>query len=266
MNEFDDVIKLFEEEIAKYIGTKYVVAVSNGTSAIHTALIASDTWADVITTPFTFIATVDPILQIGRKPIFVDIDRKTLCLDPELVQKKLEENNRISTILNVDLFGNTENLLEIRKICDNSAVKFIEDASQAFGAKVKDGRRAGSIGDVGTFSFYASKNLWTFEGGALVTDDPDIDKKARMIRNHGFDENGEKVMEGYNYKMPRLCAFIGLTNLRLHKIAIESELGMLSPKDGYYPKTVYQNKYYKKYACSCPVAEEVALKVRMKIY
>jgi perosamine synthetase len=267
MNEFDNVTEMFEAEIAKYIGCKHVVAVNNGTAAIHTALLASAVQDVVITTPFTFQASIDPIIQVGALPVFCDIDPKTFCLDPKEVIKTVSEDysGYCDALLGVDLFGNTENLPELREVCDDFGLLFIEDASQAFGAS-KDGKKAGSFGDVGTFSFYASKNLSTFEGGALVTDDDDIAERARMIRNHGFNDKGEKVMEGFNYKIPRLCSFIGLTNLRLHKKGIESELGLLSPKNGYYPHVVYDNQYYMDLGVTghCPVAEEIARKVRMK--
>jgi len=268
MNEFDDVTKLFEREICQYIGTKHAIVVNNGTAAIHTALLASSLWnCVIITTPFTFPASVDPIIQAGSYPVFADIDPKTYCLDPKEVIKTVEGeyNGLYDALLFVDLFGNTDNVQDIRDVCDDYGLFMVEDASQAFGASF-DGKKAGSFGDVGTFSFYASKNMWTFEGGAIVTDDDDIAEKARMIRNHGFNDKGEKVMVGFNYKIPRICSFVGLTNLRLHKKGIESEIGLLSPKDGYYPRVVYDNQYYKDFGLTgnCPIAEELARKVRMK--
>ena len=268
MNEFDNVTEMFEAEIAKYIGRKHVIAVNNGTAAIHTALLATSLWNSVIvTTPFTFTATVDPILDVGSYPVFCDIDPKTYCLDPKEVVKTVEGefNGLYDALLTVDLFGNMGNLEETREVCDEYGLFMIEDASQAFGASL-NGKKAGTFGDIATFSFYASKTLWTFEGGAIVTDDDKVAERARMIRNHGFNDKGEKVMVGFNYKIPRPLSFFGLTNLRLHKKGIESEIGLLSPKDGYYPQLVYNHPYYKKFGIEgkCPIAEETARKVRMK--
>jgi perosamine synthetase len=267
LNEFDDITKMFEDEICKYIGSKYAVVVNNGTAAIHTALLASVVQDIVLTTPFTFPASVDPIIQVGALPVFCDIDPKTFCLDPHKVEEMIQGdiNGYCDALLTVDLFGNMDNLTELRELCNEFGLIMIEDASQAFGAS-KNGKRAGTFGDVGTFSFYASKNMWTFEGGAIVTDVDEIAERAIMIRNHGFNDKGEKVMEGFNYKIPRICSFIGLTNLRLHKQGIEAELGKLSPKDGYYPRVVYDHQYYKDFGLvgHCPVAEEIARKVRMK--
>lgn len=261
----DQVVE-FERTVEEFIGVEYAVAVCNGTAALHTALLSCGIGPgdEVVTTPFTFIATTDSILNCGAKPIFADIDPISQCLDVKLVEKVVEENSNIRAILGVDLFGRLNGVTDLSRIAGEYDLLYIEDASQAFGATAKN-RFAGTFGDVGTFSFYASKNLHCFEGGMLVTDCEELAKMAKMIRNHGMDEEGNKVTVGWNYKMSRMLAFIGDTNLRLHKPGILAELGRYSILDGYYPRVVYDNDLYRRLGVtgSCPVAERLATKIRM---
>lgn len=258
-------VELFEDEFRKYVGSGYAAAVCNGTAALHSALLACKMQARwrVITTPFTFPATVNAILYCGGIPVFADIDPDTYCIDAYEVERLAKTDYRIRAVIAVDLFGNTPQLDYLREFCDEERIVLVEDASQALGAKYKD-KMAGTWGDVGTFSFYATKNLWTYEGGMVVTDNELIDRNVRMIRNHGLNEEGQMVALGYNYKMPWNCAFQGWQQLLLHKPAIEAELGRYGPWDGYYPQLVYDHPYYKRKNIfgDCPVAEGVARDVK----
>lgn len=260
MTEVED----FEHEVESLIGCKYARAVNNGTAALKSALKACqiEPGDKIITTPYTFVATCNAILNVGATPVFVDIDPETLCLDADLVWTMLNLYVNAQAILTVDLFGKFADMDRLRASADRHGIPLIEDASQAFGAWYGE-RYAGTIGDVGTFSFYASKNLSTFEGGMVVTDDHSIADYVEMYRNHGFNDYGDMVILGENLKMPRLLALIGSTNLRLHKKGILAEVGNYSWKDGYYPKLVYQHPYYKERGIvgHCPVAEEMAARV-----
>jgi len=262
-------VEAFEAEFRDFVGSKHAVAVSSGSAALHNALLSLDLKPGriVVTTPFTFISTVNAILQCGAHPVFADIDPETYCIDPEDVARKIEGLGdfrlHVQGVLAVHLFGNTCDVDGLLKICRREDLFLVEDCSQALGAQIR-GKQVGTWGDAGTFSFYATKNLWTFEGGMLVTDDDEVAKRARQIRNHGLDDSGRMVRMGYNYKLNWLSAFLGETMLRLHKPAILAELGRYGIKDGYYPHVVYDHPYYRKLGITgaCPVAEATAEKVR----
>lgn len=165
-------VKLFEKEFKKFLDVKHARAVSNGTAALHSALLATGVgYGDkVITTPFTFIATGNAVLMCGATPVFADINPDTCCLNPLEVEKQLRIHHDAKAILAVHLFGNMANVLKLKEIAEDNNLVLVEDSSQALGANF-NGRMAGTFGDAGTFSFYASKNLWTFEGGMVVTND-----------------------------------------------------------------------------------------------
>lgn len=153
----------------------------------------------------------------------------------------------------------------LRQLAELYEVSLIEDCSQALGAKYGK-THVGNFGDFGTFSFYATKNLWTFEGGMIITNRAHLAERARMIINHGCGPGHKYVHDvlGFNYRMPQICALIGLTSLKLHKKAILSELGSYGPEQGYYPLVIYNQPLYKKLGIkgNCPIAERVAKKVR----
>ena len=259
-------VRSLEMEVQSFLDVDNAIGVCNGTAALHTSLLACGIQKgdQVITTPFTFPATANAILMCGATPVFVDISPQTLCLDEKLVRGTLKGED-ISGVLTVDLFGRFSDMEELEALCLDHGIPLVEDASQAFGAKYEN-RFAGTWGDAGTFSFYASKNLWSFEGGMIVTDNDVIAHKAYLIRNHGLDDYGEMIMMGYNYKMPWICAFIADTNLRLHKPGIVAELGRYGLEDGYYPRVVYEHKHYRQLGITgyCPVAEKIAKYVRTR--
>jgi len=257
-------VELFETEFKKYIGTKHADAVCNGTAALHTSLLALDIKPGdkVITTAYTFPATVNAILMCGAVPVFADIEKDRPHIDPESVDKLLSIYEGVVGVLPVHLFGEACNMDRLMEITDGF-VWVLEDSSQAIGAEYK-GKKLGSIGDAGTYSFYASKNLSCYEGGMIATNREDVHMKAQIIRNHGFFK-GEMVQMGYNYKMPWNNAFHGWQFLMLHKPSIEAELGRYGPENGYYPRVVYDHPYYKELGITgdCPRAEKLAEKVRM---
>ena len=252
------IIAEFEEEFKKFTGAKYAVACSSGTSALHTALLALGIGKGdkVITTPFTFISTANAILYCGAEPVFVDIDPETYCLDPFLVEEKI--SSKVKAVLPVHLFGKTCDIEELKFVCNENKIGLVEDCAQAFGIP-----KVGTHGDLGCFSFYKSKNLWTFEGGMITCKTAELDKKCRMIINHGLNADGQHEILGFNYRMNELSALIGLTMLQRHKTAILSEVGSYGVEQGYYPYVIYHQPLYKKLGIkgSCPNAEKIAAKV-----
>lgn len=201
-------VKRFEEEFALYTGTKYAICVNSGTSALHLALLACGVGPgdNVITVPFTFLATAAAIKYVGAKPVFVDIDNVTHNMNTD----KLEEviNDKTKAIIPVHLYGLPANMERINAIARKYKLKVIEDAAQAHGALYRNSK-VGSLGDIGCFSFYPSKNLGAYgEGGAVTTNNPDYANAISMMRNWGLDNQGSQVMDGYNYRMDSIQAAV----------------------------------------------------------
>ena len=206
-----DRVEQFERNFASYIGTKYAVAVNSGTAALHTALLALDIGSgdEVITTPFSFIASANSILFCGAKPVFVDIDGRTFNINARLIEEKITP--RTKAILIVHLYGQPCDMKEIIQLCNKHNLKLVEDTCQAHGAEY-DGTRVGSFG-TGCFSFYATKNMSTAEGGMITTSDPEVAHRARMIRSHGQKERYYHEFLGYNYRMNEVSAVLGISAL-----------------------------------------------------
>jgi perosamine synthetase len=205
-------VEEFEALFASYLGMKYAIATNSGTAALHIAFLASDIGHDdeVITTPFSFIATANAILLCGAKPVFVDIDKDTFCIDPSLIRAKV--TSKTKAVLPVHLYGQPCDMKEIVKICRENNLILIEDACQAHGAEYH-GKKVGSFG-IGCFSFYPTKNMTTGEGGMIVTEDNNIAERARMIKNHGQKEKYAHEVLGYNYRMTDVAAAIGMCQLK----------------------------------------------------
>ncbi|HLD34231.1 MAG TPA: DegT/DnrJ/EryC1/StrS family aminotransferase, partial [Patescibacteria group bacterium] len=167
-------VKALEEEIAQYVGVKYAVGVSSGTDALEVALLALGIGEgdEVITTPFTFIATTEAIANTGAKPVFVDIDPKTYCMDAEQIENKITAKTK--AILPVHLYGHPANLDRIIGIAKEHKLKVVEDCAQSLGAEF-DGKKVGSLGNAGCLSFFPGKNLGCFgDGGMVVTNDEQV--------------------------------------------------------------------------------------------
>jgi dTDP-4-amino-4,6-dideoxygalactose transaminase len=206
-------VRAFEEAFAKYTGTKHAVAMSSGTASLHAAMVATglSPGDEVITTPFSFIASANCIRFCAAKPVFVDIDPGTFNMNPELIGGKITEKTK--AIIPVHLYGNPAKMDDIKRIAKEHGLALVEDAAQAHGAEFS-GRKCGSFGEMGAFSFYPSKNMTTGEGGMITTDSDGTASKLRLIRDHGQQEKYKHVFLAYNYRMTEMAAAIGLVQLR----------------------------------------------------
>jgi dTDP-4-amino-4,6-dideoxygalactose transaminase len=194
-------VAAFEADFAKYCESSAAIGVNSGTSALHLALLAVGVGPgdEVITTPYTFIATASAIDYCGAKPVFVDIDPRTFNIDPSKIEPAITPRTR--AILPVHLYGQCADMQPILEIARRRGLRVIEDACQAHGATYA-GRRAGSLGDAGCFSFYPAKNLGACgEGGAVTTSNPEIEKKVRMLRDWGQSKKYTHELRGYNYRL-----------------------------------------------------------------
>ena len=216
--------KLFEERVAEYLGIKQAVAVTNCTCALHLSLqclgISKDD--EVLVADYTFPATAHAVLYCGAKPVFVDVNPRTYNLDPEKIEEKIGERTR--AIIPVHTFGQPAEMDRIIKLAQEHGLKVIEDAACALGAKYQ-GRYAGTIGDLGCFSFHARKGITTGEGGMIATDDEAYAKKARYLSTFGMTaawdrEKSDKLIipefndMGYNYKMSDITAAVGVAQMK----------------------------------------------------
>jgi dTDP-4-amino-4,6-dideoxygalactose transaminase len=194
----------FEQSFAQYCETKHCIAVNSGTSALHLALLAAGVGPgdEVITVPFTFVATTAAICYTGARPVFVDIDPKTFTMDPSRLEQVLSP--RTKAVLPVHLYGQAANMDPILEFARKHNLITIEDAAQAHGARYK-GRRVGSLGDLGCFSFYPGKNLGAYgEGGGVTTSNDGYTRIIRMLRDWGQEKKYHHVLRGYNYRMEGL--------------------------------------------------------------
>lgn len=194
-------VAAFESSFADYCGAEQGVGVNSGTSALHLALLAAGVGPgdEVITVPFTFMATASAIQYTGARPVFVDIEPQSFTMDPAAVEAAITPRTR--ALLPVHLFGQMADMDPLMAIARRHGLVVIEDAAQAHGALYK-GRRAGSIGDMGCFSFYPGKNLGACgEGGMVVSSQPDAVKRMRMLRDWGAERKYHHVLKGYNYRL-----------------------------------------------------------------
>jgi dTDP-4-amino-4,6-dideoxygalactose transaminase len=203
----------FEGKFADFCGVKNAVCVSSGTAAIFLSLLALDIKPrdEVIVPSFSFIASATPVIHIGAKPVFVDIDARTYTVDPGKVRAVVTK--RTKAIIPVHLYGHPANMDEILEIAEENGLYVIEDACQAHGAEYR-GRRVGGIGHVACFSFYPSKNMTVCgDGGAVVTNDKEVAEKVKMIRDHGRREKYIFDIAGYNLRFNEIQAAIGIKQL-----------------------------------------------------
>ena len=206
-------VEEFQNKFAQYSDAKYGIATSSGTTALHTALVAAgvEQGDEVITTPFTFAATSNSILYSNATPVYADIDPKTFNLNPEKIEEKITDKTK--AIVPVHLYGQPADMDPILEIAEKHDLKVIEDAAQAHGSTYK-GKKIGSIGDLGCFSFYPTKNMTTGEGGMVTTNDEELAEKSSMVRAHGESKRYEQSLLGYNYRMTDIAASIGLVQLK----------------------------------------------------
>ncbi len=197
-----------ENEFALYCNTKYAIGVGSGTEAIQFALLACGVKEgdEVITSPHTFFATAEAVATIGAKPVFIDIDPLTYTLDPEGIEKKV--TGKTKAIIPVHMYGQAADMKPIMEISKKYGIPVIEDACQAHGALYK-GKKAGSLGDAGCFSFYFTKNLGGYgEGGMVTTDNDKIAETIKLYRNHGHRSKYEHAVFGYNGRLDEIQAAI----------------------------------------------------------
>jgi perosamine synthetase len=202
----------FEKEFAKYVKTKYAFAVNTGTAALHLSLLASKVGrgSEVIVPSFTFVATAETVVLTGAKPVFVDIKADTYNIDPQKIMKAVTEKTR--AIMPVDLFGLPADMKPIREIAEKRGLIIVEDAAQAHGAQYAR-KPAGSFADLACWSFYASKNMTTGEGGMITTNSDGYADILPFMRSHGEREEYVSSTIGHNFRMPEMEAAVGLAQL-----------------------------------------------------
>ncbi len=207
-------IERFEKEFANYIGVKYAASVSNGTVAIHVALLALGIGKgdEVIVPTFTYIASVNAIYYAGATPVFVDSLHETWQMDPADVQRKI--TNKTKAILAVHLYGHSCDMNELMKICEQNKLYLIEDCAESIGTSFNN-QLTGTFGHISTFSFFGNKTITTGEGGMVVTNDKHLYEESVHIKGQGLAKDREYFHDiiGYNYRMTNICAAIGLAQL-----------------------------------------------------
>jgi len=231
--------KEFEDQFAKLCGVKYAIAVNSGTSALEIALRALKVknGDEVLVPTNTFTATAATVIFAGAKPKLTDINSKTLCIDAENVQKNLTPKTKAVIVVHIGGLICPE-IDEIREICQEKKIFLIEDAAHAHGSTINQ-RSAGALGDVGCFSFYPTKVITTGEGGMITTNDDEIAKKARILRDQGKESFNSNIIVdlGYNWRMPEISAAIGLTQLKRLPEIIEKRNKIAK----YYDKALKEN-------------------------
>ncbi len=207
-------IDKFENEFAKYIGVKYALTVSNGTAALHLALVSLGikTGDEVIIPDLTFISTANAIAYTGAKPVFADIEKETWCIDYKSIERLI--NSKTKAIIPVHLYGHPANMAEINKIARKYKLLIIEDAAEAHGAEYNK-VKVGGLGICGIFSFYGNKIITTGEGGMITTNNFNFYKKAKLLRDHAMSKKRRywHTEIGYNYRMTNLQGALGLAQL-----------------------------------------------------
>jgi dTDP-4-amino-4,6-dideoxygalactose transaminase len=245
-------VENFEKDFAAYCGASYAMGVNSGTSALHLALLAAQVGPgdEVITTPFTFVATAAAIHYCGARPVYVDIDPASFTIDPSRIEEAITPRTKV--ILPVHLYGQPADMDPILEIARRHRLVVIEDAAQAHGAEYK-GRRVGSIGDLGCFSFYPGKNLGAYgEGGAVTTGNEAYAKTIRMLRDWGQTRKYHHDLQGFNYRLEGMQgAILGVklkhldrwTNARRNNAALYTQhlagADVVAPVEMDYARHVY---------------------------
>lgn len=245
-------VEAFEQEFASYCSAQHGIGVNTGTSALHLALLAAGVGSgdEVITVPFTFVATVAAIHYTGAKTVFVDIDPQTFTIDVKKIESAITK--RTKAIIPVHLYGQPADMDPILDIAKKYNLVVIEDAAQAHGAEYK-GRRVGGLGDMGCFSFYPGKNLGAYgEGGMVVTNNSEFTRTIRMLRDWGAEKKYHHVLKGYNYRLEGIQGAVLRVKLKYLEEWTESRraaatyynqllkgTGVATPKEMAYARHVY---------------------------
>jgi perosamine synthetase len=202
-------VKAFEQRFAAYIGVAEAVAVSSGTAALHAALSALDLGPgdEVVVPALTFFATVTSVIHQGAVPIFADITMDDYCMSAEDFARRVTP--RTKAVVPVHLFGYAADMAAINAVAKEHGIKVVEDCAQSHGTRYR-GTMTGALGDLGAFSFFATKHMTTGEGGMVTTNDSDVATRMRIFRNHGLSGRDDHVTLGYNYRMTEMAAALGL--------------------------------------------------------
>lgn len=224
ISSIGEYIEEFERRFADFIGTKYAVSVSNGTVGLHLALAALGIGPgdEVLVPDLTFVATANAVKYTGATPIFVDIDPKTWCMDPEDLKKKITPNSK--AVIPVHLYGYPANMDEILNIAQKENLYVIEDCAEAHGAEISN-RKVGSFGNCGVFSFYGNKIITTGEGGMITTNDEELFIRLKFLKDHGMSKEKRYWHPeiGFNYRMTNIQAAIGLAQMERKEYIIEKK-------------------------------------------
>jgi dTDP-4-amino-4,6-dideoxygalactose transaminase len=261
---------IFEKYVIDRFNLADCIAVNNGTSALIAPMWSMDfePGDEVITTPFTFAATSNSILIAGAKPVFVDIDPDTLLIDANKIEEKI--TNKTKAILPVHLYGRICDMEKINSLAEKHNLVVFEDTAQGFGATYKNGKYAGMLSDGGSFSFYKTKNISTFEGGMIcIPKNSKLDHvKVRSICNQGQIGRYNHEYLGFNFRLAEPLCLMAYEQMKLHMTGIKAELGIRGPERGHYPNVIYEQPYYirKGITGDCPIAEKVAASIREGTY
>jgi dTDP-4-amino-4,6-dideoxygalactose transaminase len=260
------VRNIFEDYVKERFNLEDCIAVNSGTSALIASLWSLDLQPgdEVITTPFTFIATTNAIVIAGGTPVFVDIDPDTYLIDSSKIEQVITEKTR--AIIPVHLYGRICAMEKITMLAAKYSLVVIEDTAQAFGAEHKSGKYAGMMSDCGAFSFYKTKNISTFEGGMIcIPKSSRLDaKKIRSICDQGQVGKYNHEYIGFNFRLAEPLCLMALEQMKIHMTGIKAELGIRGPAQGHYPNVVYDQPAYKRLNLSgdCPIAERVAAEIK----
>jgi perosamine synthetase len=265
-------ISKFEEELCEYIGTKYAITFNSGTSALHSLLLAYDIKQgdEIIVPSFTFISTANTPLFLNAKPVFADIEEKTLGLDPEDVKEKI--TSKTKAIIPIHYGGCPCLIEELKEIAEDYRIPLFEDAAESFGAKVKD-KNVGTFGEASMMSFCQNKVITTGEGGAILTDSKELYNQLKLIRSHGrletqdyfvSSETMDYVTLGYNFRMSTITAALGLSQVKKVDQIIEmrrSKAAYMSKKlskiEGVHVPKIPENYYHVHQLYSIKVSENI---------
>jgi len=259
------VRNIFESYVKKRFDLDDCIAVNNGTSALIASLWSLDLKPgdEVITTPFTFIATANAIVIAGGTPVFVDIDPESFLIDSSKIENAITRKTK--AIIPVHLYGRVCNMKAINKIAAAHNIIVIEDTAQAFGAEYCK-KYAGMLSDAGTFSFYKTKNISTFEGGMIcIPKGSKLDaKKIRSICDQGQVGKYNHEYIGFNFRLAEPLCLMALEQMKIHMTGIKAELGLRGPEQGHYPSVVYHQPAYRRLGIegNCPIAEKIAQDIR----
>lgn len=243
----------FEKKFSEFCGVRHGITTTSGTTAIHLALaaIGIKPGDDVIMPDFTMIATANPIYQLGARPVFIDSDMETWCIDPTKIEEKITKKTK--AILVVHMYGHPCDMDPINEIAKRHGVYVIEDAAESHGAEYR-GKKTGSLGDIGCFSFYANKIITTGEGGMVITDNDEIAEKCRLMKDLAFEKKRFfHRFAGYNFRMTNLQAAVGVgqmylveksietrrRNAKLYNSLLKGVRGIITPPEASWAKNVY---------------------------